>query len=1449
MSRIFLILLIISLLVGISLTLPGVQTYIAKRFTKQLNEDYGVDMRVDKVQITLTGKIILKDFIAKDDHKDTIFYGKRLYTYVRNPWNVKKKGVLKLGKTHIDALKGKIIYYKGVHKSNLDAFIEKLDGKSTGKKNNKPFEIDIEQIALTNSDFKYIDNNSTHPLVFGLLHLHASVNDFVQKGSLISLEIEKMQFLESRGIQVQNLTTKFSYDKPQISINNFKLDTDDSSLDMNLVMQSNHGKYGDFNNKVRLSGNIEEAYISTNDLSKLTDVFAKGHHFSIATRIDGTLNNLILKNFESLTDNKIELDAYLKLHKIFEVAHLEINSDIKKMSFSFAKLQQLMPHLIKDNIPENLYELGQTKLTGKLIYSPDYLVTKINTLSNLGKADIDLKMHGLGDITKTTYEGRVVTDNYLIDKILHQNLDVLTTDMKFKGKGLTLGSLNSKFIGVIKKISFQGYEYQNITLNGDFQKKRFNGIFEIADDNLEMDFSGLLDFSHKKTKVDFYSEVCKANLYQLNLVKDDDMARFQGDLQVKAEGNNLDDFVGNIRLGNVHYQNSFGDHQFDDLTITAGFEDQMRYLNFDSKDMVQGYIKGQFKFENIKMMFKNAFGSVFANYKVKPLDEKQYINYKIKIDNKLANLLVPDLSIAQNTYIKGKITSNDNKFKMRLLSDSIVYDHNKLQNIRMRIDNKNPLYNIFLQIDSVKTSGYLFNNIRLLNTTINDTLYLKTKFTGGESTRDKYNLSFYYTMDKNQNFVFGIQKSSLLFRDIPWKINPDENFNRIYYDTHIDSLYINDVGLRHNEEQVHLIGYKTKHKLNFDVNLDSISLSHITPELTDFDFKGKLNGNVHLTKYKKEILPSALVYINDFTFNDVLLGDTRLKINTLSGNNVFVDMSITKDKIQQLKLIGYVDLKKKHPDINASLLVQEFPVTPLRPLFKDIFDDVRGDLTGNVQIKGPLNNASFDGKLYMNKFGLKVKALNVDYQFVDRSILFLHDQTFELKKAQFSDIKHHSKASISGVVKHHNFDNWFLDLGIATDNMLVLDTPPDNEELYYGTVFVGGTTRIYGYVNKLKIDADMQTKPQTRLVITLSDVENVGENDFVRIISKKDYLAEKSGKIRKHKIYEGLEMNFDLDITTDAEVEILLDQEFGSTLVAKGEGIMLLQINTNGKFDILGDFTVKEGIYNFRYFGLIDKKFNVEPGSYISWEGDPYTATMDIKAMYNTFADPSVLLANQGVTSKKMPVVAIIYLKDKLIHPVISFDLELPKANSVVKSQIEYALSDTDKKTLQVLSLLSFGNFVNENDYNLNKQVTSGAVQTVSETGLSLLNSLMSQDDDFQVNLNYTGGENNVQNNIVTDPQVGLSLVTKINKRVYINGKVAIPVGRYTRSSIVGDVEMEVYLDKKGNLIFRVFNKQTELEYLGQQEGYTQGVGVSYKVDFDNFKEILQKIGISVESD
>jgi hypothetical protein len=83
---------------------------------------------------------------------------------------------------------------------------------------------------------------------------------------------------------------------------------------------------------------------------------------------------------------------------------------------------------------------------------------------------------------------------------------------------------------------------------------------------------------------------------------------------------------------------------------------------------------------------------------------------------------------------------------------------------------------------------------------------------------------------------------------------------------------------------------------------------------------------------------------------------------------------------------------------------------------------------------------------------------------------------------------------------------------------------------------------------------------------------------------------------------------------------------------------------------------------------------------------------------------------------------------------------------------------------------------------------------------------------------------------------------SQVNERITINGKVGVPVGGINESAIVGDIEVQYRINEDGTANLRLFNKENDISYVGQGIGYTQGVGISYEVDFDTFSELVNKI-------
>jgi len=85
-------------------------------------------------------------------------------------------------------------------------------------------------------------------------------------------------------------------------------------------------------------------------------------------------------------------------------------------------------------------------------------------------------------------------------------------------------------------------------------------------------------------------------------------------------------------------------------------------------------------------------------------------------------------------------------------------------------------------------------------------------------------------------------------------------------------------------------------------------------------------------------------------------------------------------------------------------------------------------------------------------------------------------------------------------------------------------------------------------------------------------------------------------------------------------------------------------------------------------------------------------------------------------------------------------------------------------------------------------------------------------------------------------------MTTKLSDDILINGKIGVPIGGVTESVIAGDFEIELKLNEDRTLTMKIFNRENTIRNLGEQIGYTQGVGISYKVEFNSFKKLLNKL-------
>jgi hypothetical protein len=129
----------------------------------------------------------------------------------------------------------------------------------------------------------------------------------------------------------------------------------------------------------------------------------------------------------------------------------------------------------------------------------------------------------------------------------------------------------------------------------------------------------------------------------------------------------------------------------------------------------------------------------------------------------------------------------------------------------------------------------------------------------------------------------------------------------------------------------------------------------------------------------------------------------------------------------------------------------------------------------------------------------------------------------------------------------------------------------------------------------------------------------------------------------------------------------------------------------------------------------------------------------------------------------------------------------------------------------------------------------------MSERLSGIVNNILGGDNEnLNVGIDVELGENTPD--LQTDNRFGLTLQTKISEKVLVNGKVGVPFGSAQQTTITGDVQIDWLLNEDGTLRAKVFNRENTIRNFGEEIGYTQGIGMSYSVEFDTFKELLDII-------
>ncbi len=1427
------------------LSIPSVQTSIGNYVTNWLNEDFETNINIDKVGLQFNGDVELKNIYIEDYKQDTLINIAELNTSIlgfRNLYN----GKLVFGDIDIIDLVFNIKTYKDTTDTNLDIFVAKLEGDKPSKKSENKFLLSSSDVSIYNGIFKLTDENKANPKKLHFNNLNINATNFLINGSDVSARINTLSLEDSRGLTLENLMTNFEYSPSKMAFAKLQIETPKSTIKGDLLFTYNREDLQYFEDKVLVSANFNNSHVLLNELNYFYDEFGDNQYAKFSMDLSGTLNDLKTTNVALEAGRRTKIYGDLDFKNVFnsEPNTFYMDGRFTNLSSTYKDLKSILPNVLGSTIPETFDRLGVFTVVGQSQVTASTVIADIEINTELGFVDSELNITKTNDIDNAKYKGNIIFEKFDFGTFLNDpKVGLASLNFDVTGDGFILEHIDTQVKGDVFEIEYNDYNYKRIKVAGNVRNKIFDGNLIANDKNLNLNFSGLVDFSEVINKYDFEANVNYANLNALNFIKKDSISVFQSNVKMNMNSSSYDDAIGKIAFSNTSYKNQNDTYYFKKFNISSRFsKDATRYIEINSPDIIEGDLSGKFVFKDLKKLLENSLGHIYTNYIPHDVGANQEIDFNFKIYNKILEVFYPQIELGKNTYVRGRVESDEKQFRLTFKSPKIKLSENFIEHIELQVDNSNPLFNTYVEAKKLNTEYYNVSNFNLINVTVNDTLFMRSEFDGGKRNNDSYNLSFYHTINENNESVIGFKKSDVTIKDNKWFINENNNrFNKVSFDKKLTIFALDAFKIKHNNEEINLSGFiKDSTQKDLKLNFKNVDLAKITPDIDSLSLDGNVNGKLDILQQNGSYLPNSSVVINNFKVNKFPLGNFDA---TIAGNkdltNYNVNATIKNDISESFSAKGNISVAKKKTNINVGLDFNNFSLQPLNPLLDGVLSKIRGLVDGKAKIIGNIKRPDITGVLTVNKAGFGIPYLNVDYAFNEKASVTLKEQSFVFNNIQLTDTKYNSKGMLNGSLSHVNLSDWSLDLGLKTrpnEKLLVLDTKEAEDVLYYGTGFIGGNASIVGPTDELVINVEGETKPGTVFKIPLSDTESFGDNSFIHTITKEEKLARIQGIDVTYKDIKGLELDFDLDVTEDAEIEIIFDKSTGHSLKGRGAGNLLVEINTNGKFKMWGDFSVFEGIYNFSYGGIVAKQFVVEPGGTLAWEGEPLNAIINMEAIYKTQANPSPLLDNP--INRRIPVELKIRLTENLEQPVPDFSFEFPNVNSTIKSELQYRLQNKDYRDNQALYFLTTGGSFQSRG--LNELNFSG---TIAERLNGIVNGIFTNGDGkFNVGLNYEAGEN--RPDYRTDGRFGVTLQTQISDKVLINGKVGVPVGGAgaNETVIAGDVEINFLLNEEGTLTAKVFNRENSIRNFGEAIGYTQGVGMSYSLDFDTFKELIQEL-------
>lgn len=1455
------------------------QNDIRKVAINELSALFGTDVNIGKVEIHPFNRLSIYDISAQDDYGkpslkiDEISVAFELFYLLRT-------GKLVIDFALVDAPDVRLYKKTSDSPLNIAEILKNLKSDRPQKAQSK-YDLRANTVVIRNGALHYdVLDAMVRDSIFDKNHIEIDgifLNAYIPhiSNEEYRVEVDRFGFHEKNGFTIDKLVAaasitphgstieRLTINFPNSAINFEPISIDNENLsDIEKVFNEQGISVGIKPGSTIYPPDFSSFVPALSNLADIIDIYLDGHVSANDASIERlTLSDrsdkfsLTLKASAENLDKGVDANLTVDELRLFSSA-----AGIKEIS-RMAKDNAAINNIIKALKPTDSFSARMTaegRISGSRVYSK--LALAGNALTINGSYD---SRDSLKTISFRT-NGNANLDNLAIVTPKHAPASANT---RFSVNGRIAGNASQISLRLDSmSIDYNGYRYTGIYAIAAANKSKADANLLINDPLLHAEAECVIEMSGENKFVDGAIKIDEARLNDLKLIASHPGYSLSGAIEGAFAFTNIDDLNGSLSINGLSFADE--DDKTPDLDIKS--------FNIDTQpdgdapgvllksDFLNGYINGSYNVSSLYPMLKEIVYTIFPaidNEDTKKVfNEDEYennnftYNFKIEECENLCKFFNLPVSVIYPIDINGHFSGINQSASFTLDAPYLLQGDKIIEttSLRTSIDAGDDRATVYATTKMPTKKGPMAVVANMtgasnrIDNRIDWVIERKIPINGS------FNFSTQLLRDENDKELYTsveFNPGTITFGEDVWSIKPSV-INLAKKQISIDHFALNA-----KDKSIAINGtVSDSEDDNVEVALNNIALLEIF-ETLEIDkaliggtATGKFTGRNLLTP-EPEIYCKQL-HVDNISYNRCVLGNADIGAYWDNEKKSFyLDADITGETGLKSRIFGDIFPVGEALDINFD--VNHVPVGFMKPFMSAFASDLNGYASGRARLFGTFKCIDMEGDIFADNLKIKIDFTNTWYSATDS--IKLRPGLIDIKDVTIRDINGHT-AMLNGIVHHKFFKEPSFKFSVTdARDFLSYNVDANLSPDWYGTIYGNGGATISGEPGVVNIGVKMATAPKSAFTFVLSDRLDADEYSFITFKDSKaeairdsilaaddtpaivKTLRERLG-VQDGDSPSAYNMDLQIDITPDARMVLVMDPVAGDEIKATGAGNLRLTYESlNNDLKMYGTYTLDRGNYNFTLQDIIIKDFTIKEGSTIAFHGDPYSALLDIQAIYSVNANLSDLdesfLLDKDLNRTNVPVHALLKATGDMRQPDIDFDLEFPTLTQDTYRKVKSIVSTKEMMNRQIIYLLALNRFYTP-DYMASttkgNELFSVASSTISSQLSSMLGKL-SEDWSIAPNLRSDRGD-------FSDVEVDVALSSRLlNNRLLFNGNFGYRDKTLNTNQFIGDFDIEYLLNPKGSWRLKAYNRYNDQNYYVRTAQTTQGVGIVFKKDFDNF--------------